>query len=72
MTAELITGDSPDGVTHVVTGGIVEHGDQRGRQLGFPAANVHGVDGVRFDGVYAGTASAQGTPGELLVPAVKV
>jgi hypothetical protein len=25
MTAELITGDSPDGVTHVVTGGIVEH-----------------------------------------------
>jgi Riboflavin kinase len=55
MTAELITGDSPDGVTHVVIDGIVEHGDERGRQLGFPTANVHAVDGIRFDGVYAGT-----------------
>jgi hypothetical protein len=50
MTAELITGDSPDGVTHVVIDGIVEHGEVS----------------------RCVTASAQGTPGALLVPAVKV
>jgi len=55
MTAELITHDLPDGVTHVVVDGIVARGDERGRQLGFPTANVHAADGVRFDGVYAGT-----------------
>lgn len=55
MTAELITDDSPDGVTHVVIDGLVSRGDERGRQLGFPTANVHAADGVRFDGVYAGT-----------------
>jgi riboflavin kinase/FMN adenylyltransferase len=36
--------------------GVVEHGDHRGRQLGFPTANV-GVDrfaAVPADGVYAG------------------
>jgi FAD synthase len=37
--------------------GVVVVGDQRGRELGFPTANLvmpAGIDGVR-DGVYAGT-----------------
>ncbi|WP_114423113.1 riboflavin kinase [Nocardioides houyundeii] len=33
----------------------VERGDQRGRRLGFPTANVLDVDTVPLDGVYAGT-----------------
>lgn len=38
----------------VVVEGTVQHGDRRGRELGFPTANIHGVDAVRLDGVYAG------------------
>lgn len=38
-----------------VVHGIVEHGDGRGRRLGFPTANIRGIDNVRRDGVYAGT-----------------
>jgi riboflavin kinase/FMN adenylyltransferase len=34
--------------------GIVQHGDERGRTLGFPTANLHDVDHVPLDGVYAG------------------
>ena len=36
--------------------GVVEHGLKRGRQLGFPTANIHaaGVGVVPADGVYAG------------------
>jgi len=37
-----------------VVEGLVQHGDRRGRELGFPTANVHGPDSVRLDGVYAG------------------
>ena len=37
-----------------VVRGTVEHGDQRGRELGFPTANLHlGRDRIR-DGVWAG------------------
>ncbi|GAB7005521.1 hypothetical protein JCM18899A_29940 [Nocardioides sp. AN3] len=39
----------------IVVEGVVEHGDQRGRMLGFPTANVRDTDQVRLDGVYAGT-----------------
>lgn len=35
--------------------GVVVHGDARGRQLGFPTANLGGISGmVPADGVYAG------------------
>jgi riboflavin kinase/FMN adenylyltransferase len=37
-----------------VVQGTVQRGDTRGRELGFPTANVHGPDAVRLDGVYAG------------------
>jgi riboflavin kinase/FMN adenylyltransferase len=40
--------------------GVVEHGDQRGRTLGFPTANVAVPDRICLpaDGVYAGTFTA--------------
>ena len=40
--------------------GIVEHGDARGRQLGFPTANLplHGT--TDLDGVWAGFADVEG------------
>lgn len=46
-------GELADRMTVVL--GVVEHGDERGRQLGFPTANVRGIENVRLDGVYAGT-----------------
>lgn len=46
-------GSSSDEATVVV--GIVKQGDQRGRRLGFPTANLHDVGEVRRDGVYAAT-----------------
>jgi hypothetical protein len=33
--------------------GTVQPGDRRGRELGFPTANVHSPNAVRLDGVYA-------------------
>ena len=39
----------------VVIEGFVEHGDERGRRLGFPTANLHDVSAVGLDGVYAAT-----------------
>jgi riboflavin kinase/FMN adenylyltransferase len=35
--------------------GTVTHGDRRGRELGFPTANLPIDDGVVADGVWAGT-----------------
>jgi FAD synthase len=35
--------------------GIVEHGDARGRELGYPTANISVPDGEIGDGVWAGT-----------------
>lgn len=54
LPAEL---DPPAGgpADAVVIEGFVEHGDERGRQLGFPTANLHDVSVVRLDGVYAAT-----------------
>jgi riboflavin kinase/FMN adenylyltransferase len=45
--------------------GTVEHGDQRGRELGFPTANVAVPERTCLpaDGVYAGTFSAEGITG---------
>ena len=44
-----------DGRPHQVRG-LVKHGDHRGRELGFPTANVAVPDSVCLpaDGVYAG------------------
>ena len=39
----------------MVVEGFVEHGDERGRLLGFPTANLHDVSAVGLDGVYAAT-----------------
>jgi len=42
------------GRAHRVSGTVV-HGDARGRELGFPTANLGGIEGmVPADGVYAG------------------
>lgn len=57
----------------IVIEGVVERGDERGRQLGFPTANVRGVEAVRLDGVYAGTVQiAPHTNGPTFVAAVSV
>lgn len=44
--------------------GIVEHGDKRGRELGFPTANIAIIESLCLpsDGVYAGWASVEGDP----------
>lgn len=47
--------------------GIVEHGDARGRELGYPTANLvpdasSGTPAVPADGVYAGWLTAEGAP----------
>ncbi|NQT39124.1 MAG: bifunctional riboflavin kinase/FAD synthetase, partial [Planctomycetes bacterium] len=42
--------------------GLVVHGAQRGRKLGFPTANVDAIDTLLpGQGIYAGRALAQGT-----------
>ncbi|PRY11201.1 riboflavin kinase [Kineococcus rhizosphaerae] len=56
--------------------GVVEHGDERGRLLGFPTANVAVPPHALKDGVWAGTVlldpGPDGTPGTLHVAAVSV
>lgn len=53
--------------------GVVEHGDARGRTLGFPTANLVDVSGVTFDGVYAGVAQIEPERmGPVFVAAVSV
>jgi riboflavin kinase/FMN adenylyltransferase len=52
---------------------MVEHGDERGRTLGFPTANLVDVSEVRLDGVYAGVAQIEPeNMGPLFVAAVSV
>ena len=51
------------GRAYTITGKIV-HGEQRGRKLGFPTANIellHGEMAVPAPGVYAVTASIEGS-----------
>lgn len=50
--------------------GIVEHGYARGRQLGFPTANLSLHDMQVLDGVWA--AVAEVAPGESLIAAVSI
>lgn len=38
----------------IVIRGVVEHGDARGRLLGFPTANLRMPGGAEYDGVWAG------------------
>src|SRR5690606_7635537 len=47
----------------VVIRGVVTRGEQRGRELGYPTANVPAVDGVAVpaDGVYAGWLTRRAT-----------
>ena len=39
----------------ILIAGTVEHGDRRGRELGFPTANLPIEEGIAGDGVWAGT-----------------
>lgn len=54
----------------VILEGIVEHGDARGRQLGFPTANLPLHDVQVLDGVWAATAEV--APDESLIAAVSI
>jgi hypothetical protein len=65
----------PDGALEpiCVVEGAVEHGDERGRLLGFPTANLIDTTAVRLDGVYAGLARVDpDRGGPALVTAVSV
>jgi len=59
MSAHLPVDDvlapAPGTTGPLVVEGVVEHGDERGRHLGFPTANLSDVAAVRLDGVYAAT-----------------
>lgn len=53
--------------------GVVGHGDARGRELGYPTANISVPDGEILDGVWAGAVQlAQGEDGETYAAAVSV
>ena len=58
------------GRPHTVEGVVVE-GDHRGRELGYPTANVptSGMVAVPADGVYAGTLPRLDDPGAPVWPA---
>jgi FAD synthase len=43
------------GVRATLIAGTVEHGDQRGRELGFPTVNLPIEEGIVGDGVWVGT-----------------
>lgn len=46
--------------TVFVTHGVVEHGDHRGRTIGFPTANLPFETNHRFDGVWAAWVDVDG------------
>ncbi|SER38985.1 riboflavin kinase, partial [Arthrobacter sp. OV608] len=53
--------------------GVVGHGDARGRELGYPTANISVPDGEILDGVWAGTVRlGQGENDEIYAAAVSV
>lgn len=62
--------------TPLLVEGVVEHGDERGRLLGFPTANVAVPEHGLKDGVWAGTVqldpALDGTGGTVHVAAVSV
>ena len=45
----------PAGAPATLIAAAVEHGDRRGRELGFPTANLPVEEGIAVDGVWAGT-----------------
>lgn len=59
IRAALAAGDLPTATAllgrHHEVRGIVEHGDHRGREWGYPTANIHVADDVQLpaDGIYA-------------------
>lgn len=67
--ARCVPAGPADGAGWIVEG-IVEHGDARGRQLGFPTANLPLNDIQILDGVWA--ARAEVAMGESLVAAVSI
>ncbi|MGO4859990.1 riboflavin kinase [Arthrobacter sp. 2MCAF14] len=53
--------------------GVVGHGDARGRELGYPTANISVPDGEILDGVWAGAVRlAQGGDDETYAAAISV
>lgn len=54
----------------IVVEGIVQHGDKRGRELGFPTANLMIDDKMGKDGVWAGTVELES--GDVLAAAVSL
>lgn len=53
--------------------GVVDHGDQRGRSLGFPTANVAAIGPHIEDGVWAGTVQLRPiTAGPVFTAAISV
>jgi FAD synthase len=52
----------PAGRHATLIAGTVEHGDRRGRELGFPTANLPVEEGIAGDGVWAGTVTLADGP----------
>jgi FAD synthase len=50
------------GACAALIAGMVEHGDRRGRELGFPTANLPVGEGIAGDGVWAGTVTLADGP----------
>lgn len=55
MKTSTNAGDATEISYAVRLEGVVEHGDARGRELGYPTANITVSDGEIQDGVWAGT-----------------
>ncbi|MEU7488123.1 riboflavin kinase [Streptomyces sp. NPDC042319] len=70
MTHQLTNSDRRFDDFTTVTG-VVRHGDQRGRRLGFPTANLHEVGEICQDGVYVATIGIEpGGPTHLAVVSI--
>jgi riboflavin kinase / FMN adenylyltransferase len=63
-TGDVVTAAQVLGRPHRVTGEVV-HGDHRGRELGYPTANLStaAIGAIPADGVYAGWLTVLGTAG---------
>lgn len=60
LQGDLTTANRMLGRSYSISG-VVQQGEQRGRQLGFPTANLHQIETLLpTDGVYAGFASIDG------------